>query len=108
MIATGNNYAPLKFTLTATGNIDAPLTIKNLSDDTFFGLNIDAVAGDIIIVDGTTKVATKNGVNILANRVIGSTWPKAKGTMSFSIVDEDGGLDASDFNVSVSWHDVLL
>ena len=90
MITIGNSDTPLKFTITAIGNIDAPLTIKNLSDDTFFGLNIDAIAGDVIVVDTTKKVATKNGVNILANRVAGSTWPKAKGTMLFSIVDEDG------------------
>lgn len=108
VITIGNSDTPLKFTLTASGNIDAPLTIKNLSNDTFFALNIDAVAGDVIVVDSTTKTATKNGTNILANRVAWSTWPKAKGTMLFSIVDEDGWLDASDFNVSVSWHDVLL
>lgn len=108
VITIGNSDTPLKFTITAIGNIDAPLTIKNLSDDTFFGLNIDAIAGDVIVVDTTKKVATKNGVNILANRVAGSTWPKAKGTMLFSIVDEDGWLDASDFSVAVSWHDVLL
>jgi len=108
VITIGNSDTPLKFTLTALGNIDAPLYIKNLSNDTFFALNIDAVAGDVIVVDGAKKVATKNGTNILANRVAGSTWPKAKGTMLFSIVDEDGGLLASDFDVAISWHDVLL
>lgn len=108
VITIGNSDTPLKFTLTALGNIDAPLFIKNLSNDTFFALNIDAVAGDVIVVDGAKKVATKNGTNILADRVAGSTWPKAKGTMLFSIVDEDGGLLASDFDVAISWHDVLL
>lgn len=108
VINIGNTYTPLKFTITANGNIDAPLTIRNTLNNTFFALNIDAVAGDVIIVDGITKTTTKNGVNILANRVAGSTWPKAKDTMSFSIVDEDGGLDVSDFDVVVAWRDALL
>lgn len=60
VITTGNSDTPLKFTITAIGAIDAPLIIKNISNGTFFALNIDAVAGDVIVVDGIKKLATNN------------------------------------------------
>lgn len=58
------------FTITATGDINAPLMIKNITDGSFFGLEIDAVAGDVIVVDANHYKATKNGVNIKATRIM--------------------------------------
>ena len=103
-----NIEAPLTITLTATWDINTPLLIKNLTNDTFFGLDIDAVAWDVIIVDSNTLTATKNWVNILANRIAWSTWPKAKETTIFSIYDQDWWLIESDFDIKINYKDVLL
>lgn len=104
----GNIDTPLVFTITATGEINAPLLIKNLTDGSFFGLDIDAVDGDVIVVDANNYKATKNGVNIKATRMVWSTWPRAKGLAKFSIFDNDGWLFASDFEISVTWRNILL
>lgn len=104
----GNIDTPLVFTITALWDIDTPLLIKNNTDGSFFWLDIDAVAGDVIIVDANHYKATKNGVNIKATRMIGSTWPRAKWVAVFSILDNDGWLFESDFDVSVTWKNILL
>lgn len=103
-----NTEAPLEIILTAKWNIDTPLKIKNLSNNTFFWLDIDAVDGDIIVINSKTKTATKNGANILANRITWSTWPQAKGTTLFSIYDKDWWLYDSDFDVKIKFKNVLL
>lgn len=100
--------APLIFTLTATGDIDAPLLIKNLTDGTFFWLDIDAVAWDVIVVDSNTYKVTKNWVNIKASRIEWSTWPRSKWVTTFSIFDNDWGLFESDFDVDIKWRNILL
>lgn len=65
----GNTETPLMITLTVLGDISTPLMIRNITAGTFFGLDIDADAGDVIVVDAVNFVATKNGVNIKANRI---------------------------------------
>lgn len=104
----GNIATPLEITITATGEINSPLMIKNITDGTFFGLDIDAVAWDIIVINAKTFVATKNGVNIKANRIAWSTWPKATGTTYLSIEDDEAGLYTSDFDISIKYRDALL
>lgn len=108
VISNGNIESPLTITLTALSDINQPITIKNITDNTFFWLDIDAVAWDIIVVDSNNLTATKNGTNVLANRVSWSVWPKAIGTTNFSIYDIDWGLFASDFDVEINFKDVLL
>ncbi len=108
VITTWNIQSPLKFTMTGLANIDGPLIIRNMTEGTFFGLTIDAVIGDIIIVDGINLTATKNGVNVLANRISWSTWPKCKWSNTFLVMDEDGGLFTSDFDISITWNNVIL
>lgn len=104
----GNIETPLKFTITALNDINAPITISNLTDGSFFALNTSAVAGDVIVIDAKTRTATKNGVNVLADRVSGSTWQKLKGTAVYTIKDFEGGLYGSDFDYTISWKTVLL
>jgi len=43
--------------------------IKNLTDGTFFALDIDAVVDDIIVINSNTFEVTKNGINIKSSRV---------------------------------------
>lgn len=106
--AQGNIATPLKIKITATGDINQPLVIRNLDTNEFFGLNTDAVAGDIIEIDSKLLTATKNGVNILADRISGSSWLSAKWLTRLSVYDNDGGLYESDFNVDISFRNVLL
>lgn len=108
IIAWGNIETPLKTTITATWNINKPLMIRNITNWSFFGLDIDAVSWDIIEINSNTKTATKNWVNILANRISWSTWPQALWTVLFSIYDQDWGLAISDFDVKINFRDILL
>jgi len=108
ILANGNIESPLKITITATGDINTPLMVRNITSNTYFGLDIGAVSGDIIVIDSNLKTATKNGINILANRIAGSNWIKAFGSTVLSVYDEDGGLPTSDFDISISYRDVLL
>jgi phage-related protein len=105
---TASNIAsPLTITLTATGPIDT-VTVRNMTDGTFFSLDIQAVEGDVIIIDTKTYKATKNGQNILASRVTGSRWQYAHGTVYLSIFDRDGGLYASDMDIKVQYREAIL
>lgn len=103
-----NSETPLEITLTATWDINTPLMIKNITAGTFFGLDVDAVAWDIIVINAKTFEATKNGVNIKASRLEWSSWPKAKGVTIISIYDDEGWLFASDFDISIKFRDALL
>lgn len=106
--AEWNTETQLIITLTALGDINTPLMIKNITAGTFFALDVDAVAGDVIVINSKTFEATKNGANIKASRIEGSTWPKSKWVTSLSIYDDDGWLFASDFDISITWRDALL
>lgn len=106
--AIWNSEAPVKITLTITWDVNTPLYVRNITNDTYFGLDIDAVAWDVIVIDSTTFTATKNWSNILANRIAWSTWPKAKDTTNFSIYDEEGWFYVSDFDIKINYRDVLL
>ena len=74
--AVGNMETPAKIEITALGPITAPLIIKK--GGSFFALNIDAAVGDKILIDSKQRTATKNGQNILAQRIPGSSWPTIK------------------------------
>jgi hypothetical protein len=103
-----NIVSPLEFTITAKGDINTPLYIKNITDNTYFWLDIDAVAWDVIVINSNQKTATKNWINILANRIAGSTWLKALWTNYFTIYDKDWWLAESDFDVKILYKDILL
>jgi len=108
IITWGNIDAPLEITLTVKWEINTLLMIKNLTDGTFFALDIDAVVDDIIVINSNTFEVTKNGINIKSSRVAWSTWPKAKFSTTFSIYDDDGWLVESDFDIDIKYRDVLL
>jgi len=108
LITESNHESPLFITINVTGTVDTPLTIHNTTTGTFFWLDISAINGDVIVINSKDRTATKNWVNVLANRVSWSIWPKAKGTTNFSIFDNDGGLAASDFNINIIYNDVYL
>jgi len=104
----GNQPAPAKFVITATGNINKPLTIRNLTAWNEFVLDIDAVAGDVIIIDSNTYTVTKNGVNAIADRLEWSVFPFISGTTLFTIFDIDGDLYEKDLTIDIYFRDNLL
>jgi len=108
VISAGNSETPLKLTITTIWEINSPLTIKNLTTWKYFWLDITATVDDIIIIDSSNLTATKNGINILANRVSGSTRPRIKGTNDLSVYDVDWGMSVSDFTIEIEYRDVLL
>lgn len=107
-ITNWNTSTSAKIVINANANITDPLVVKNITNDTFFWLNVDAVPGDIIIIDSNAKSVTKNGVNILWNRIIWSVWPKINKTTQFIIEDKDGWLLSSDFWVNIIYNNSLF
>lgn len=102
-----NLEAPCVIEMDISWSLDSPLYIKN-SDWTFFWLDITATIGDIIMVNSVEKTATKNGVNILASRIAWSIRPKVGKDTTFVIYDVDQALESSDFNVTITFNDILL
>lgn len=103
-----NISTPAKIEIIAINNINKPLKIINLSDNSFFWLDIDAEAWDVIIIDSNNNTATKNGENILFWRIPGSTWQNIKKDTKFIIEDKDGGILSLDFNVKIYFKNSLL
>ena len=105
---TGNISAAARFEITAINTIESPLTLINITNNTFFALSISATAGDVIIVDSENNTATKNGVNVLWNRVPWSIWPMVTSTTRFILEDLDGWIHSDDFDVKVYFSNSLL
>lgn len=103
---TLNSKTDTRFEITANGNITSPLTIRNLVTNEFFALDISAVSGDIIIVDTSNYTVTKNGVNILGNRISWSSWLKIKWNNQFTIYDSLGSFDI--FSAKLYFRNAML
>ena len=108
VITTGTIETPIKIQLDILWQVQSPLSIKNITNNTFFNLDINAIPWDVIIVNSKTRTATKNWLNILAQRLLWSTRPKIKNTTMYQIHDQEGWLLESDFDVIITFNDVLL
>ncbi|MBB1557738.1 MAG: phage tail family protein [candidate division SR1 bacterium] len=106
-LGSGNVGNPARIQIIAKGQINSPLTIRKKGGE-FFGIEVNAEAGDIIEVNAEAKTITKNGVNISEKRMPGSSWPMIFGTTIFFLQDKDGGLYESDFDVKIYFSNVLL
>lgn len=102
---TTSTKTPVKFVIKATGNITSPITIRNIITNDFFALNIWAVNGDEIIIDGDKYLATKNGVNVIINKVAWSVWPRIKWNNQFTVYD---WLQNKNFTIKVYFHNSML
>lgn len=107
-ITSWNIATPAKLIITAISDINSNLKILNITNNTYFWLDITAVSWDVIIVDSNTKTVTKNGINIIWNRIIWSVWPSITTTTKFVIQDSDWWILWTDFNVNVYYNNSLL
>lgn len=104
--AEGNMESPARIELEAKTTIQAPITIRR--GKKFFALNLSANAGDKIIIDTKKRTATKNGENVLAQRVAGSQRPTIKGETAFAITSKTWGLSQASFAIKVYFANVML
>ena len=57
---TSNADQPVRITVTINGTVNTPLTVYNITAQKWFMLDINAIAGDVIVIDGKEQTATKN------------------------------------------------
>ena len=91
---TGDVAVGLNITIIATGDVKNPLLER--SDGLYFGLTETMVAGDVIEITTTRgqKTVKKNGENIIAKVIPGSTWLQLEvGDNTFTISDESGNMN---------------
>jgi hypothetical protein len=94
--------------LNCTGDVDGPVIIKNITDGSSFVMDIDWVDGDVIVVNSKSETITKNGVSQWGARQEWSVRPIVLGTTRFLIFDKDGWLYDSDFDINITFSDVLM
>ncbi len=104
---TGNTATPARVEISVINATTAPLKISNVTDGTFFALDIVCAPGDVVIVDSETQTATKNGVSVIASRVVGSIFPTILGTTEF-VVSDLYGMSFDSFTISIFYRDALL
>ena len=59
-VTTSNADQPVRITITINGTVNTPLTVYNLTSQKRFMLDINAIAGDVIVIDGKEQIATNN------------------------------------------------
>lgn len=97
-----------RFEIDAIGDINSPLTITNITNNTFFSLDISATTWDKIIIDSDKYTATKNGANIIWNRIPGSIWQQISWTNQFVITDKDWNIFNKDLTLKIYYRNALL
>jgi len=105
---TWNIDTPARIEITVNWDINKPLMIRDLTKKTFFGLDIDAVAGDKIVIDSEFYTVTKNWENILSNRLPWSMWVRILETTKLLIEDKDGNIPFNDFEINIYFRNSLL
>ena len=105
---TWNIDTPARIEITANWDINKPLMIRDLTKNTYFWLDIDAVAWDKIIIDSENYTVTKNWENILSNRIVGSMWIRILETTKLLIEDKDGNIPFNDFLINIYFRNSLL
>lgn len=97
-----------RFEINVLSNINAPLKILNITNNTFFWLDINANTWDIIIIDWDNYTVTKNWINIIWSRLSGSQWQKVINTTNFVISDIDWNLNWNDLSIKIYYRNNLL
>jgi hypothetical protein len=94
--------------LNCTGDVDGPVIIKNITDGSSFVMDIDWVDGDVIVVNSKDETITKNWVSQWGARQEWSVRPIVLWTTRFLVFDKDGWLYGSDFDIEITFNDVLM
>ena len=105
---TWNIDTPARIEITANWDINKPLMIRDLTKNTYFWLDIDAVAWDKIIIDSENYTVTKNWENILSNRIAWSMWIRILENTKLLIEDKDGNIQFNDFVINIYFRNSLL
>ena len=100
--------SPAKITITATADINSKLKVLNLTNLSKFEMNLNAISGDIIVIDSYNTKITKNWVDVTSTRMPWSVRPSVMNVTEFVIYDQDWGLSSSDFNVEIEFYDILI
>lgn len=105
---TWNIDTPARIEINVNWEINKPLMIKDLTKNTFFWLDIDAVFWDKIIIDSWKYTVTKNWENILYSRIPGSMWIRIWESSKILIEDKDGNIPFNDFLINIYFRNSLL
>ena len=105
---TWNIETSARIEISVNWEINKPLMIKNLTKNTFFWLDIDAVSWDEIVIDSSNYTVTKNWENILSSRIPWSMWIKITDSTKLLIEDKDWNIPFNDFLINIYFHNSLL
>ena len=105
---TWNIDTPARIEIIANWDINTPLMIRDLTKDTFFWLDINAVSWDKIVIDSENYTVTKNWENILSSRIAWSMWVRILSSTKLIIEDKDGNIPFNDFLINIYFHNSLL
>lgn len=101
--------SPMKITITATDSIKTPLSVVNMATLKEIVIDVNALAGDIIVIDSYNRTITKNAIDITYLKRLWSVWPSAiPGSNDIVVSDLDGGLLGSDFDVSIEFYTIMI
>lgn len=103
-----NVSSPARFEIKAIWNINSPLIVKNLTNKTFFSLDINANFWDEIVIDWNDFTATKNWENIKATILPWRTRQEIKWETIFWIEDNDWGVLEKDIQVKIYFNNSML
>ena len=105
---TWNIETSARIEISVNWEINKPLMIKNLTKNTFFWLDIDAVSWDEIVIDSSNYTVTKNWENILSSRIPWSMWIKITDSTKLLIEDKDWNIPFNDFLINIYFRNSLL
>ncbi len=105
---TWNIETSARIEINVNWEINKPLMIKNLTKNTFFWLDIDAVSWDKIVIDSSNYTVTKNWENILSSRIPWSMWVKITDSTKLLIEDKDWNIPFNDFLINIYFRNSLL
>lgn len=103
----GNQPLEPRFEITVLKDVDDYLRLHNKTDWNYIQFNIEAVPGQVFIIDTENETATLDGVNIMATKTGGNfitiDWPT-----EIEIYDKDQIYTGNDLDITVYFKNILL
>lgn len=104
----GNTNTPLRFEIDVVHDFEDSITIRNITTNQTFKLNVDGTVWDKIIIDTGLYTVTKNNINVIGNREPDSDRITINWSNTFAIYTADGNSWLSDLDVKVFYREVML